>query len=82
MRTVVNLDGGWGDRLDETLAALDRAHPDRFLTFAQINFAGIDDAGLERSRGRSPGGELSARGQGLEDPQIARPGHPLQGRHA
>jgi len=43
VRTVVNLDGGWGDRLEETLAALDRAHPDRFLTFAQIDFSGIDE---------------------------------------
>jgi len=43
VKTVVNLDGGWGDRLKETLAALDEAHPDRFLTFALVNFDGIDD---------------------------------------
>jgi predicted TIM-barrel fold metal-dependent hydrolase len=43
VRTVVNLDGGWGDRLTETLAALDLAHPGRFLTFALVNFDGIDD---------------------------------------
>jgi predicted TIM-barrel fold metal-dependent hydrolase len=43
VRTVVNLDGMWGDRLKETLKALDEAHPGRFLTFAQINFEGIDD---------------------------------------
>jgi predicted TIM-barrel fold metal-dependent hydrolase len=43
VRTVVNLDGGWGDRLTETLQALDQAHPGRFLTFALINFDGIDD---------------------------------------
>ena len=43
VRTVVNLDGGWGDRLTETLSALDQAHPGRFLTFALINFDGIDD---------------------------------------
>src|SRR5262245_39017256 len=43
VKNVVNLDGGWGDRLKETLAALDEAHPDRFLTFALINFDGIDD---------------------------------------
>jgi predicted TIM-barrel fold metal-dependent hydrolase len=43
VRTVVNLDGGWGDRLKETLAALDEAHPGRFLTFALINFDGLDD---------------------------------------
>jgi predicted TIM-barrel fold metal-dependent hydrolase len=43
VKTVVNLDGGWGDRLKETLAALDEAHPGRFLTFALVNFAGVDD---------------------------------------
>ena len=48
VRTVVNLDGMWGDRLKETLAALDEAHPGRFLTFAQINFDGLDDEGWSR----------------------------------
>jgi predicted TIM-barrel fold metal-dependent hydrolase len=43
VRTVVNLDGGWGDRLTETVTALDEAHPGRFLTFALLNFDGIDD---------------------------------------
>jgi predicted TIM-barrel fold metal-dependent hydrolase len=43
VRTVVNLDGGWDGRLRETLAALDQAHPGRFLTFALVNFDGIDD---------------------------------------
>ena len=43
VRTVVNLDGGWGDRLKETVTALDEAHPGRFLTFALIDFRGIDD---------------------------------------
>lgn len=43
VKTVVNLDGGWGDRLKETVAALETAHPGRFLTFALINFDGIDD---------------------------------------
>ncbi len=45
IQTVINLDGGWGDRLKETLAALDEAHPGRFLTFALIDFSGIDDTG-------------------------------------
>jgi predicted TIM-barrel fold metal-dependent hydrolase len=43
VRTVVNLDGGSGQRLKETLAALDEAHPGRFLTFALLDFSGIDD---------------------------------------
>ncbi len=42
VRTVVNLDGGWGERLKETVAALDEAHPGRFLTFSLVDFAGID----------------------------------------
>lgn len=45
VRTVVNLDGGWGDRLKETVAALDEAHPGRFLTFALLDFSNIDDEG-------------------------------------
>jgi hypothetical protein len=44
VRTVVNLDGMWGTALKETLDALDNAHPGRFLTFAQIDFDGLDDA--------------------------------------
>jgi len=42
VRTVVNLDGGWDERLKETVAALDKAHPGRFLTYALIDFEGID----------------------------------------
>ncbi len=45
VRTVVNLDGGWGDKLQETIAALDAAHPDRFLTFALIDLRGFDQEG-------------------------------------
>jgi predicted TIM-barrel fold metal-dependent hydrolase len=45
VRSVVNLDGGWDDTLKETLAALDKAHPGRFFTFALLNFEGIDDPG-------------------------------------
>jgi predicted TIM-barrel fold metal-dependent hydrolase len=45
VQTVVNLDGGWDDRLKETLAALDESHPGRFLTYALINFSDIDDEG-------------------------------------
>ena len=43
IRTVVNLDGGWGDNLKETIEVLDKSHPGRFATFALINFEGIDD---------------------------------------
>jgi len=45
VRTVVNLDGGWGERLKESIAALDNAYPGRFLTYALLDFSGIDDPG-------------------------------------
>ena len=45
VKTVVNLDGGWDDRLKETVAALDNAHPGRFLTFALIDFSGFEEEG-------------------------------------
>jgi predicted TIM-barrel fold metal-dependent hydrolase len=48
VRTVVNLDGGWGERLKETIEALDRAHPGRFLTFANVDFSGVDEEGWSR----------------------------------
>ncbi|MEP0843918.1 MAG: amidohydrolase family protein [Phycisphaerae bacterium] len=43
VRTVVHLDGMWGDELKRALDLLDNAHPGRFCTFARINFTGIDD---------------------------------------
>jgi predicted TIM-barrel fold metal-dependent hydrolase len=48
IRTVINLDGTWGDRLKETLQALDRGYPGRFYTFANIDFGGIDDEGWSK----------------------------------
>jgi predicted TIM-barrel fold metal-dependent hydrolase len=45
VRTVINLDGGWDQRLKETVAALDEAHPGRFVTFALLDFDGISDSG-------------------------------------
>ena len=43
VRTVVNLDGGWDEKLTETLRALDETYPHRFLTYALIDFGGVDN---------------------------------------
>lgn len=43
--TVVNLDGGWDEKLQETLKALDEAHPGRFLTFTLIDFNDFEEEG-------------------------------------
>ncbi|BDZ42271.1 hypothetical protein GCM10025865_15700 [Paraoerskovia sediminicola] len=37
--TVVNLDGMWGDELEANLDRYDRAHPDRFVTFCQLDWS-------------------------------------------
>jgi predicted TIM-barrel fold metal-dependent hydrolase len=66
VRTVVNLDGGWGDRLKETLAALDEAHPGRFLTFALVNFDGLDDPDWGKREARRLEESFRAGAKGLK----------------
>jgi predicted TIM-barrel fold metal-dependent hydrolase len=66
VQTVVNLDGGWGDRLEETLDALDRAHPGRFLTFALIDFDGIDDEGWTKRETERLAASFRAGAKGLK----------------
>jgi predicted TIM-barrel fold metal-dependent hydrolase len=45
--TIVNLDGRWGDELEQNLDRYDRAHPGRFVTFCHVDWSQIaadDDA--------------------------------------
>ncbi|MHC4532389.1 MAG: amidohydrolase family protein [Planctomycetota bacterium] len=63
---VVNLDGGWGEQLKETLSALDEAYPGRFLTFALLNFAGIDDKNWGRREARRLEESFKAGAKGLK----------------
>jgi uncharacterized protein len=44
MRIMVNLSGGSGDRLKTGVENMRRRYKDRFVVFASMNFAGIDDA--------------------------------------
>jgi predicted TIM-barrel fold metal-dependent hydrolase len=66
IRTVVNLDGGSGQRLKETLAALDEAHPGRFLTFALLDFSGIDDENWGRREAKRLEESFRAGAKGLK----------------
>ena len=66
VRTVVNLDGGWGESLKETVAALDEAHPGRFLTFALIDFRGIDDDDWSRRETERLEASFKAGAKGLK----------------
>ena len=66
LRTVVNLDGGWGPRLKETLSALDEAYPGRFLTFALLNFSGIDNENWGQREARRLEESFQAGAKGLK----------------
>ena len=45
MRVMVNLSGGSGDSLERTVKAMKTRHPERFVVFANLNFAGVDETG-------------------------------------
>ena len=42
---IVNLSGGTGDELKQNLASLDFAHPGRFATFCNVDWAGLGGPG-------------------------------------
>jgi predicted TIM-barrel fold metal-dependent hydrolase len=44
--TIVNLDGTWGDELEESLDRYDRAHPGRFVTFAHLDWRETAEGGF------------------------------------
>lgn len=66
VKTVVDLDGGWGDRLKQTIHALDEAYPGRFLTFALINFEGIDDDNWSEREAKQLEDSFQAGAKGLK----------------
>ena len=43
LRIMVNLSGGYGERLKENVAILKTRYKDRFVVFANMDFSGIDD---------------------------------------
>jgi len=61
---IVNLDGMWGDELEENLDRYDRAHPGRFFTFAQVDWALLcdDNFGTQMARQLEDSARRGARG--------------------
>lgn len=45
LAAIVNLDGRWGDELQDNLARYDLAHPDRFATFCQLDWRMLAEPG-------------------------------------
>jgi predicted TIM-barrel fold metal-dependent hydrolase len=66
IRTVVNLDGLWGDELKARIERLDKAYPGRFLTYALTNFEGIDDADWSERTARQLEADFKAGAKGLK----------------
>jgi predicted TIM-barrel fold metal-dependent hydrolase len=65
VRTVVNLDGRWGDRLRAELARYVEPYPDRFVVFSGVdydNFASDPDFGETEARRLRESVALGARG--------------------
>ena len=48
VETVVNLDGMWGDEVTANVERYDRAHPGRFVTFCQLDWARLAEPGRRR----------------------------------
>ncbi|MEX1275942.1 MAG: hypothetical protein WEE20_08420 [Bacteroidota bacterium] len=46
MRVMVNLSGGSGERLSQTVRTMKGEYPDRFVVFANIDFSNIDSTGF------------------------------------
>jgi len=66
MRIMVNLSGGYGERLQANVAALKGRYPDRFAVFANIDFSGIDEPGYGARAARQLEDDVRHGAQGLK----------------
>lgn len=65
MRIMVNLSGGYGERLKETLQTFSR-YPDRFAVFANIDFSGLDEPGYPEKAAKQLEEDVAAGAKGLK----------------
>jgi uncharacterized protein len=66
MRVMVNLSGGYGDRLKANIEALKGRYPDRFAVFANIDFTGLDEPGYGARAAAQFEQDVRAGAQGLK----------------
>jgi uncharacterized protein len=66
MRVMVNLSGGYGDKLKQNVQALKQRYPDRFAVFANIDFSGIDDPGYSARAAAQFESDVKNGAQGLK----------------
>jgi len=66
LRIMVNLSGGYADRLQENVAVLKQRYKDRFVVFANLDFSKIDDAGYGQRAATQLEQDVSHGAQGLK----------------
>ena len=66
LRIMVNLSGGYGERLKENVAILKSRYKDRFVVFANMDFSGIDDPDYPRKVANQLEQDLKNGAQGLK----------------
>lgn len=66
VRMLVNLTGGYGDGLTETVSRFDRAHPGRFLSFVEPWFSRLAEPGYPAFQADELGRAKAAGARGLK----------------
>jgi predicted TIM-barrel fold metal-dependent hydrolase len=66
LRVMVNLSGGSGQRLRQTLATFSGKHAARFAVFANIDFSGVDEPGYGERIARQLEEDVRAGARGLK----------------
>ncbi len=66
MRVMVNLSGGYGERLQRTVAATKSRHRNRFAVFANLDTSGLDDPGYGRRAAAQLEADVRNGAQGLK----------------
>ncbi len=66
LQTMVNLSGGYGDRLKQTVTAMKGRYPKRFVVFANIDFSDLDRADYPQRAAKQLEEDVRNGAQGLK----------------
>ncbi len=66
LRVIVNLSGGTGERLKQTIAAMKGRYPDRFVVFANVSTDGLNEPGFGARAAARLAEDVRSGAQGLK----------------
>lgn len=66
LRVIVNLSGGTGERLKQTVAAMKGRYPDRFIVFANLSFNDLNEPGYGKRAAARLAEDVRNGAQGLK----------------